>query len=452
LFYLVAIISNWYSGKAKVTSTSLSNECCQILESCFCMKRKKSLRRRVGATSTDDSKGNKSKAMHNKVTIADKNQAGKSTVIEISSKPRPAQISGHQEMNLQSALAVDDGKSNTSESEELHIDHTTSNQNDHLTVDVPGCNLARASTASRVDLADHRSLVSYTNYHENRMDDKNKTADLDHIDSTGRVIGHRGKPKPPKHKNTDNEEAESKANANRVEPVNQYEDEQTYRQLSTQRMDITSAITMRSDSERVAHILDAMSGSDLDSPPINVIVFELSNVLCTNVEKLQDRLEGYVESMTQTQKELCFGGADRLQMVAAFLKEIHQSHGSAKDAVKLKCFVVANESSKMIVRLLKDTNLLKYFVSRNPENNKFLSHVIGFDHKIAKESANKKHLMMLKLLQFLQRSHDELLYIGHDKQVTEHLRQIKICKTYWCQSKGLTQSALDEIQEMRLSS
>ena len=197
-------------------------------------------------------------------------------------------------------------------------------------------------------------------------------------------------------------------------------------------------------------MLETMSLSDVDTTPITTLVFDFENVLCTKqgTDKLLGKLENYVACLNQIQKELCFGGTDRLNTITKFLKEIHQFNGVGNELLNVKCFIISNESSKMIVKLLKDINLLKYFVSQNPQNpSKFLSHVIGFDHKIAKESNGKKHLILLKLLQFLQRSHSEILYISHDSEIIEHLKTIRLCKVYLAETQGITQKDLESIQE-----
>ena len=101
----------------------------------------------------------------------------------------------------------------------------------------------------------------------------------------------------------------------------------------------------------------------------------------------------------------------------------------------------------MIIRLLQDVDLLKYFLSKNPNYpTKLISHIIGWDHNVTKESENKKHLILLNLLRILKKSHDEMLYIGNDKDIIEHLKSIKICKTYLSKTNGLTKNALQDIQ------
>ena len=46
----------------------------------------------------------------------------------------------------------------------------------------------------------------------------------------------------------------------------------------------------------------------------------------------------------------------------------------------------------------------------------------------------------------VQRPHDQMLYIGKDGNTIEHLKSIKICKTYLSKTNGLTKNALQDIQ------
>ena len=54
--------------------------------------------------------------------------------------------------------------------------------------------------------------------------------------------------------------------------------------------------------------------------------------------------------------------------------------------------------------------------------------------------------MLLKLMQSAGVSHDDMLYVGHDKKVIEHLEAIGICRTYFCETKGLTEDGIHDIK------
>ena len=47
----------------------------------------------------------------------------------------------------------------------------------------------------------------------------------------------------------------------------------------------------------------------------------------------------------------------------------------------------------------------------------------------------------------LNRDHDSVLYIGHDKDTIEHLNNISICHTYWVKTTGMIDNDLNAIKE-----
>merc|ERR1719273_281892 len=99
----------------------------------------------------------------------------------------------------------------------------------------------------------------------------------------------------------------------------------------------------------------------------------------------------------------------------------------------------------MVLQLLMDLGLLKYFVSRFGDQ--LVSHVIGWDHAMAEEANHKKHLILLKLLQSLGRAHDEMLYIGNQRSDIDHFDQIGICMTSLCETQGLTEEAMNKLAD-----
>merc|ERR1712087_371546 len=114
-----------------------------------------------------------------------------------------------------------------------------------------------------------------------------------------------------------------------------------------------------------------------------------------------------------------------IEMLSRFLGEMCGSR-------RVRCHVVSDERSAMVKLLLEGVGLSQHFAS-----------VIGYDHATASACDEKRHLILLQLQRSLKRKHDEVLYVGSDKQVTEHLTAIDVCKSYLCQTKGLTKSGLD---------
>ena len=76
---------------------------------------------------------------------------------------------------------------------------------------------------------------------------------------------------------------------------------------------------------------------------------------------------------------------------------------------------------------------------------KRLSHVIGCDHKLWEDANGKKHLLILRLMNFLKFNHENVLYISHDKEEIEHAKLISLCQTYYVKTNGLIERDLDEI-------
>ncbi len=76
----------------------------------------------------------------------------------------------------------------------------------------------------------------------------------------------------------------------------------------------------------------------------------------------------------------------------------------------------------MIMQLLNDLGLLKYFITR-PNKNEFISHIIGWDKNMYVECNGKRHLILLKLLNLCRKQHNEMLYVGNDKDIIQHLEK-----------------------------
>jgi len=175
---------------------------------------------------------------------------------------------------------------------------------------------------------------------------------------------------------------------------------------------------------------------------ITTVVFDLEYVLTTNINKLKFKGVDGVIAMDPIRKKLCFGGDHRIEALQQFLERIHARNDEIESAREsIKCFILCNESSKMVLQLLMDCNLVRYFISRF--GNQLVSHVIGWDHGMAQETNHKKHLILLKLMDSLGRAHDEMLFVGNHKEDMDHIRSIDLCRTYWCQTQGLTQEAMN---------
>ena len=464
--YISTIINNWYSVKKIKETYSIYNKLKQVkIGNCCCrVKRQSSLQERakVRSNPVDKLKNEPDKIKKCESDTIDKtdkdkneNEQSDDNPVESPAVDRTLKLKDESDKNSSDQRQDTDSKDNPDD-----INNNNLSPKNHL---------KSPNTQSHLELADHRTLVSYTEFHDNKMELSQVQLSLNKINSHGQVIGRRGAAKPNKMKKQSSIERKFDKNAFTIVDYTNAKGGATEQKLTFQRniTDFnddresnvlrptdTATATQHTSTANTAmaleDMLETMSMSDVDTTPITTVVFDFENVLCTKqgTEKLNGKLENFMQTLNLIQKELCFGGKDRLNIITKFLKDIHQFNGVGNELLNVKCFIISNESSKMIVKLLKDVNLLKYFVSQNPMNpNKFLSHVIGYDHKIAKESNGKKHLILLKLLQFLQRSHSEILYISHDKEIIEHLTTIRLCKTYLVETEGIKKSDFEEIQE-----
>ena len=66
---------------------------------------------------------------------------------------------------------------------------------------------------------------------------------------------------------------------------------------------------------------------------------------------------------------------------------------------------------------------------------------------LMKQCENKKHLIVLKLIRFLKYDHNNVLYIGNDKNVIELLKKHNFCHTFYVKTKGITERDLNKIYE-----
>ena len=182
---------------------------------------------------------------------------------------------------------------------------------------------------------------------------------------------------------------------------------------------------------------------------ITIIIFEFDSTLCTQynnrIKKLKlnkNNWEQWYTQQSETQLKLLFGGDERIKELNKFYKLIYNSSNN-----DLKCFCLTDLYSKIIIKLLRKIELNKYFQSKFGK--KVLTHVIGCESKLYKENGgdSKKHLLILTLLKYLDRTHNQLLYISNNKNVIKQLNDgnFVFCKTYQIDTNGLTNKDLDNI-------
>jgi len=280
---------------------------------------------------------------------------------------------------------------------------------------------------------------------------------LKNINSKGEIMGKRGAKKPLKLKdrkytpsyNDDGYDTNIKLELNDLASITTIDEDNTRYDGYDAQDGLSLYSQTTNNTIKLEHfvedVLETMSITETNKQPINTIVFEFGDVICTQIDKLSNMGPTSLNSKSLIHKQLFFGGAERIEMLNYWLDDLKQNNQKND----LKYFINTEQETKLIISLLKDVDLLRPFVSRNIDNpNKLISHIIGWDHKISKDTDRRKHLILLELLQFLHRSHCELLYISHDREIVQHLNNIQICKTYLCDRKGLTQNDLDTIQAM----
>eukprot|EP01084_Bolivina_argentea_P010304 19187_1 len=244
---------------------------------------------------------------------------------------------------------------NTPISEDLNLDSEdlfVSNTHNHSTI-IPQI------TPKTLNLDGHSALISYTEEYSN----KNKmqlNVSLNKINSSGQIIGKKGLPKTNRLRKTDIEleviddkntiieehkkdkkhfKTETlKMNANKKPIINKMK-----RQITELKPE-----TVANSQELLDEMLDTMSLTPIGSKPITTFVFEFDKILCTNINKLHNKFETSINNMTLLQKQLCFGGIDRIKSIANFFKTLYQyNDDNQNEILNVKCFVLSNESTKM---------------------------------------------------------------------------------------------------------
>ena len=138
-----------------------------------------------------------------------------------------------------------------------------------------------------------------------------------------------------------------------------------------------------------------------------------------------------------------------------------------------KCFLLCPTRETYFVTMILDRlGLLLYFSSQiqlsntysnqsnsgdtstttnsDAENNNgpisIIPHVIGKDHPLMQENNHKIHIIVLKLIHYLKKEHNNVLYVGCNKDVIDHMSQIQACNTYFVKTKGMLFQDMKKIE------
>ena len=183
--YISTIINNWYPLHKKHLSHSIYNEIKQCNCNCCCKSsrtRGKSAQR-VPALCDHDPPTPLHAAKKNGIIINNPAPTN-SNIIIAATEPDPQQ------------KQPDERKENDIIGHKLTVTET-----EMITLS-PSNLRTKPATDTHLDLADHRTLVSYTEFGDNKMDLSQLQVSLNRINSKGQVIGRRGAVKPIKIKKT----------------------------------------------------------------------------------------------------------------------------------------------------------------------------------------------------------------------------------------------------------
>ena len=171
---------------------------------------------------------------------------------------------------------------------------------------------------------------------------------------------------------------------------------------------------------------------------IRLIIFEFEEVLCTFSNRYFNATVPTINLMNDKSIKMSFGGEKRIEYIDKLFINIQQKQKQKKQKISILC-VSPNSYSPVLFEIFQRLNMIKYF---NNSNANFL----GYDHQLMKQNENKIYLVILKLIYSFKLKHENILYIGHDKQIISHLKNISICNTYSVKTDGITYNDTQRIQ------
>ena len=131
---------------------------------------------------------------------------------------------------------------------------------------------------------------------------------------------------------------------------------------------------------------------------ITLVIFELENVLCTNMKLISQQTVSDIENTDLQRMILAFGGEERLEKLHELFCD------TILTEAQHACFLLTNERSKPTIKALERCDLAQYFASKNVGRKgkvQVLSHVIGNNHKLLANVQHKKHLFLLRLIKVM---------------------------------------------------
>eukprot|EP00486_Rosalina_sp_Unknown_P013568 CAMPEP_0201585764 /NCGR_PEP_ID=MMETSP0190_2-20130828/125340_1 /ASSEMBLY_ACC=CAM_ASM_000263 /TAXON_ID=37353 /ORGANISM="Rosalina sp." /LENGTH=228 /DNA_ID=CAMNT_0048032327 /DNA_START=1117 /DNA_END=1800 /DNA_ORIENTATION=+ len=205
-------------------------------------------------------------------------------------------------------------------------------QKSFTTLKEGGAPVARQTTDStknplqKMNLKNNDSIVSYTEQDRAELSRAHLNIDLKNINSKGEIIGKRGAKKPTKmaskqkgfaKRNSYNYEAQVKLELDDFASITELDDGASYMDDATSMLSGATYEDTLKMEHFVDDVLDQMSFTETTkvASPINTIVFEFGNVLCTQIDKLSGKSHSYLSTKDLVHKQLYFGGEERLEML-----------------------------------------------------------------------------------------------------------------------------------------
>ena len=147
-----------------------------------------------------------------------------------------------------------------------------------------------------------------------------------------------------------------------------------------------------------------------------------------------------------------FGGEERVNNIGKMFNKMFEDNVRINDISddmdnnKLMIFGITKYHSKLIIELCIRVEISKYLESMF--NGKRLSHIIGYESALAIKHSHETYLIILNLMQFLNRKHENILYItteGNDADKIENSRTCQVYRITKSHLKGIQQNDMDKI-------
>jgi len=132
-----------------------------------------------------------------------------------------------------------------------------------------------------------------------------------------------------------------------------------------------------------------------------------------------------------------FGGVSRITKLKSKLSKLANKNKTL--------FVKSNLNDTYVVtQTLKELDIIKYFISSDNTNentnSNLITRIFGSDHQYVGKLNNSNSMLILKIMELLEVTHDDIIYIDNESNI-DQLNKINLCKTHAIKTKqGLKDS------------